>query len=309
MMTGWVSVTQAQEKQPGTYRHALYVISDNDVYLAQANDRYYTNGIFFGYSWAGRQGAEVKKQHTLVLGQLMFNPRDYSLEPESSIDRPYAGFLFLTYQQALFLKKDQVLQLSATAGTTGKPSLAEALQRWYHRTVGFDKPEGWKYQVKTEPGINVSALYAATLFPGQAQSSVLAVKPVVQVTAGNSFTGTQAGVIFQLGAFEANGESALWNAGLNRTPAARRRKYECFVYFHPQLTAQVYNATIQGGLFRQDKGTVRDPERLVYQQTLGFMYARNHVSLGLAFTFQTKETTVQQLDQRYGTIQFGYKFN
>ncbi len=312
LLTGFVLITgiglTTQAQQPA-YRHSLRITSDNDAYLWEGNDRYYTNGIFINYSWAGPQNSNIKKVHSLQLGQLMYNPRDYSLHYESSIDRPYAGYLFLGYKQSLFFKKDQVLQLGIIAGTTGKPSLAEGLQRWYHHTVGFDPPEGWKYQVKTEPGINISATYATALFPEKAGHSLFAVKPVVQAIAGNSFTNAQAGMLFQLGFFENNRESVLWKARVNREPATTRRHYECFLYFHPQLTAQLYNTTIQGGLFRREKGTVRDPEKLIYQHTIGLMYAGERIALGMAFIFQSKETTVQQLNQRYGTIQVEYRFH
>lgn len=297
----------AQADKPSYFKYQFTLQSDNDFYLAQYSDRYYTEGLFFNLSWAGRDTAH-KKISSLELGQLMFNPYDYRQFGTETIDRPYAGFLFFSAKQTRFLAQDRLLQLGATIGITGRPSLAEALQKWYHHMAGFKRPNGWQYQVKTEPGINLHALYAATLFPSKANTGIFAVKPVAELIAGNSFTNLQAGAIFQLGAFEQNSKSALWNAGISRAAAVTRRRHECFLYFHPQLTVQLYNTTIEGGLFRHDKGLTRPLETLVPLFTLGGMYAHNHFVFGVAYVYQSRETPAQRIAQQYGSLQVGYRF-
>ncbi|MBN9296455.1 MAG: lipid A deacylase LpxR family protein [Filimonas sp.] len=303
-ITHTLSAQQNDEQKP--LRHQLSLVSDNDFYLAQYNDRYYTNGIFFNYNWVVKQPSAKKIIHSLQLGQLMYNPIDYEHKEPEYIDRPYAGFLFLTYSQTHFFGKESVLQFSATGGITGKPSLTQALQQWYHHTVGFKKPEGWKYQVTAEPGLNMGALYATTLFPTNNQA--VAIKPVIQASLGNTFTNAKAGFLFQLGSFEKNSQSIAWNASVSNTHEKTRHNYELYFYFYPQIIAQGYNATVQGGLFVENKGLVKDVMPFMYQHTIGGMYSEKHIYLGLSVVYQTKEARTQIQDQRYGSILFGYRF-
>lgn len=298
---------QAQRSgQKEQYSHQLTITSDNDFYLAQYNDRYYTNGIFINYAWAAKDTLH-KKINALELGQLMFNPNDYLKSGTAVIDRPYAGYLYLSGSQTRFLQHDQVLTLGVTLGITGKPSLAEALQNWYHHIAGFRHPTGWVYQVTTEPSLNLHARYIATVI--SSESGSFALKPVLELHAGNAFTNAQFGAMLQLGTFEKNKETALWNAGIGRGSSATQKPYELFLYFHPELIVQGYNATVQGGLFRQDKGFTRSLETLEPVFTLGAMYARNRFVLNAAAVYQGRETPYQLVPQQYGTLQVGYRFN
>ncbi|RFM30350.1 lipid A deacylase LpxR family protein [Deminuibacter soli] len=295
----------AQQEQPVAYRHQFTLTSDNDFYLALYNDRYYTEGLFFNYSWAGRDTLQ-KKLYAVELGQLMYNPYDYLKAGTAAIDRPYAGYLYLSLKQTRFLANDQVLQFGVSAGITGKPSLAEALQKWYHHLVGFKRPTGWAYQITAEPSLNLHALYAATLHTHDIH---FAIKPVAEINLGNAFSNAQAGLILQWGVFENNSESALWNAGISSTPRHTRNPHEFFVYLHPQLNINAYNATIQGGLFTTNKGYTTPLSVVQPVVTLGAMYARNRFTFGAAAVLQGRETRTQREVQEYGSLQIGYRFN
>jgi hypothetical protein len=287
-------------------RQQISITSDNDAYISLYTDRYYTNGIFFNYTWVSKQPRTSKKIQSLQLTQLMYNPYNYTIHNAENIDRPYAGLLLLSYSQTHFWGKESLLQMSATGGISGKPSLAGAFQNWYHRTVGFDPPAGWEYQVSTEPQINAGALYATSLF--STEGSIVAVKPVAEVSLGNTFTNAKAGLLFQLGAFEKNSQSIAWNATVENAQQSRRHPYELYLYFYPQIIAQVYDATIQGALFIKEKGVVSKSQPFVYQQTFGGIYSGRKIFVGFSVIYQTKQTKTQYLSHMYGSIRLGCRF-
>ncbi|MDH7462064.1 DUF2219 family protein [Chitinophagaceae bacterium 26-R-25] len=236
----------------------------------------------------------------------MYNPYDYRVHNAENIDRPYAGLLLLTYSQTHFWGKESLLQLSATGGISGKTSLAESLQSWYHHAVGFDPPAGWNYQVTTEPQLNAGALYATSFFSTDA--SIVALKPVAEVSLGNTFTNAKAGILFQLGVFEKNSQSIAWNATVENTQQAKRHAYELYLYFYPQIIAQVYDATIQGALFKKETGAVSKTQRFVYQQTIGGIFSGKKIFLGFSVIYQTKQAKTQYMSDMYGSIRLGCRF-
>lgn len=304
ILTIFASAQQNNSAKP--LRHQLSITSDNDAYVSLYTDRYYTNGISLNYTWISRQPRTRKKIQSLQLSQLMYNPYDYTMPNAENIDRPYAGLLLLTYSQTHFWGKESLLRLSATGGVSGKPSLAGSLQKWYHQAVGFDPPAGWDYQVTAEPQLNAGALYATSLF--STEGSVVAAKPVVEVSVGNTFTNAKAGILFQLGAFEKNSHSVAWNASVENTQQPKRHPYEFYLYFYPQIIVQAYDVTIQGSLFTKEKGAVSKTQPFVYQQTIGGMFSGRKMFIGFSVIYQTKEAKTQYLSDMYGSIRLGYRF-
>src|SRR3982751_4289815 len=73
--------------------------SDNDSFLGQGSDRYYTNGFFINY----RRAADASKLPQnmanavfgLELGQKIFNAQSGRLPSAEYVDRPIAGYLYL----------------------------------------------------------------------------------------------------------------------------------------------------------------------------------------------------------------------
>jgi len=67
--------------------------SDNDSYLGQGSDRYYTDGIFIYYRHAlSVSGSELQnKVLGFELGQKIFNAQSGYVPSASYVDRPFAG--------------------------------------------------------------------------------------------------------------------------------------------------------------------------------------------------------------------------
>jgi lipid A 3-O-deacylase len=89
-------ISNAQES---SYKSEFGFISDNDSYLAQGQDRYYTNGLFLKFRSALDQSALKNPRLNKVIweleaGQKMFNPQTGSILDPAFIDRPFAAYLY-----------------------------------------------------------------------------------------------------------------------------------------------------------------------------------------------------------------------
>ena len=89
--------------------------TDNDSYLLQGSDRYYTDGIFIYYRHAlSVTGSSMLENKVLgfEFGQKIFNPQSGSIADQNGIDhpelidRPFAAYLYVG-STLNFLYKDE----------------------------------------------------------------------------------------------------------------------------------------------------------------------------------------------------------
>lgn len=288
------------------------ILSDNDYYLFQGKDGYYTNGLAFTYSLvhSAKRKDVLKQVYNFELGQKLFTGYSRKIHDVSEIDRPVTGYLYAKFSQVDFIKNNQLWQWGASLGVIGKASLGEGLQNAYHRLIHINVSVWnwvWDYQLKTEPDINLHGEYAIGLLK---RHSFYQLTPVSTVTLGTGFMNISQGLVLQLGKFNPLHESAYWNASLQQKGAKNRVNPELFFYYYPQVLYQIYNATVQGGMFRKDKGPITSPiEPFVISHQVGAMFSFKRYSLRLATTFEGKEATSQRFTQAYGSLYGSYRFN
>lgn len=292
----------AQQNQQ--LRREFLFTSENDAFLFQIKDAYYTNGVFINFRIADTSSTR-KKIHSFAIGQKIFTPVSKKAETVNEIDRPYCGYLFVRYSQLNSYKNDALFQWGSSLGVVGNASLGEALQNSYHKLLGFKRFEGWKYQVRNAIGIDFNASYSQTLFNVQ---DMVKLVPLAEATLGTHFTNARAGAILCIGSYESNKSSVLFNTRVSSGYAAPKKKMELFAYAYPSVLLQVYNASLQGGLFSKGNGAVlAQPEKWVIEQRWGICFAKNRFSSRLEFTHQSRETASQLRAQSYGSFQVGVR--
>lgn len=299
-----MGLTHAQVKAPEIFSTELSFTTDNDAFLLQKHDAFYTNGFFLKLAKAGeKKGNKIIRSYEL--GQMIFTPFIRKTQNKADIDRPYCGYLFLKYNQAKFQAKESILQYSVALGIVGPASLGEGLQNSYHTLLRYAPFLGWQYQIRNAPGIDLGISYARTIWE---DSSWIKLVPAGQLNLGTTFTNARLGMYTTLGFFEKNTNSALWNARIQNKPTHNRKKYEFFVYWYPQVILQGYNATVEGGLFDNGSGALLSQSaRWMFQQNWGLCYAAGRWTSRLEWVCQTKEARTQKGPQQYGSIQVGYR--
>lgn len=290
------------------YSSQISITSDNDNYTFKRKDRYYTNGLNIRFSKLVREGLSgaSKKIWMLEGGQKIYNPYRQNKDFLETMDRPFTGLLYFRTGFNYISSGAHVLHWNALAGFIGKAALGEEVQRWHHRNFGLPRPHGWETQLKSEAVLNLQAVYYRHL-SSQRKNKLLDVHLKGEVNAGTLFTGMSTGLAFKLGAFEKAANSAHWDARLHRRHNSADRRYEFYIYFEPALTYQVFNATVQGGLFTGHKSVYTTGiQPFYYHHSFGMVYAKNRWITQLKFTYKTKEAATMRTTENFGSIGVGY---
>jgi lipid A 3-O-deacylase len=294
------------------FKHEFGFRSDNDSYLAQGSDRYYTNGLFINFRSATdqkalKEGLE-KKIYEISVGQKIFNPRSgFAPNPETH-DRPFAGYLYAGGALSWFHTNETVLKAGVEIGTTGKHSLAEAGQKLLHRTVGFYTPTGWEYQIQNELTANLDVQYTKLLY--RPENKTIDFSFEGYANAGTTFNGLGAGILFRAGNINQLFNSAYTNGVIGNNPKTQALvKREFFFYAKPQLNLVAYDATVQGSLFNNDSPVTFGVKPVVFAQQFGVNYSSQRFTFDFGVIFKTKEVKSNAKAHQYGSITMYYRFN
>lgn len=210
---------------------AWTVTLENDVLTGSDNN--YTNGI--GVSWVSADTAGYGEKSFVrkwgefwsvlpfvghdgyrtyaawSLGQEMHTPDDIKLADPPPDDQPYAGVLYV--DSVVYAKGRRATHAwQLRLGVVGSASLAEPVQKGFHKAIGADKPRGWDGQLPNEPIVNVAYTGAYLLAQGPLGESLSwRIVPVVNAGLGNYFTGLGVGLYAEVGRnlVDALGGSAL----------------------------------------------------------------------------------------------------
>lgn len=291
------------------YQNELGFKSDNDAYLAVAQDRYYTNGLFIHFKRAviNKKDSSIKKIWGINLGQEMYNAGSGRIIFMENVDRPFAGYLYGGASLQWLKPNESNLKLEIQVGTIGPSALAEQGQTLLHKTVGFYDISGWQYQVKDELGVNVKANLSYLLFRNKIEN--LDFSSPITLNLGNTYTGLEAGILFRLGKLNPFYHSAALQSRISSKANLELEKQEFYFFAKPSISFVAYDATIQGGLFVKDKGPVTyKATPLVFAQQVGAAYANNRWTLNFSLIFKSKQLAEAVYSEQYGSAQVYYRF-
>jgi hypothetical protein len=279
------------------------ITTENDAFLLNYSDAYYTNGIFFRYSIADKS-KPFKRIHQFEVGQQIFTPLSKTGADIKQIDRPYSGFLFGRYSQLNTTRRNDLFSWQVTLGAVGPISLAEQLQNSYHNLFNYKRFEGWRYQVRNAIGVDAGIRYAKSLLQ---VAHAFRVSPQVEAQAGTNFTGAKLSTVFALGQSNDVTSSAFFNTRTSSNTTTPQKRTEIFAFWAPSILLQAYNATLQGNLLHKGTGAVlASPSTWVWEQRMGICLAANRFSTRIEFIYQSKETPAQKRAHSFGSLQFAY---
>ena len=201
------------------------------------------------------------------------------------------------------------LKLGIQFGTIGPSSLAEDGQVLLHDVIGFYEIKGWETQISDEIGVNITAEYNHLFQRGTSQKTDFTLTSNARL--GNTFTGAGVGVLFRAGTINQLFNSASTSSSLHHnSKTAPLHEKELFFYAQPALSFVAYDATVEGGLFRGNKGPVTfDSKPLVFSQQLGFMYSKKRWTADFSVVFKSREVKSDAKAHQYGSAALYYRFN
>ena len=288
--------------------------SDNDSFLAQGSDRYYTNGFFLYY----RHALNVKNNQNLAnkvlgfeIGQKIYNAQSGYLPSVDYVDRPVAGYLYVGSSLNLLYKNESNLKLSAKVGVVGPAAGGYPIQRFIHNTFGFYTLNSWQYQIRNGAELNLSAEYNKLL--GRFNWADISLTSYANL--GNGFTGAGVGPMLRLGNFNQLFQSVSTQSTASKSSSqGLLHQHEFFFYYKPQINFVAYDATVQGSLFKDhpEAGTQEvtgDIKPVVFSNQVGASYAGGRFIFDLSAIFDTKDVKEMVHSHQWGSLSVLYRFN
>lgn len=286
---------------------ALFV--ENDF---RFSDRYYTSGLKFTYTdpdcdwWASALqykllslfavSKDSQLWQTASIGNEMYVPFDISLPNPPLNDRPYAGWTYVS-SGAHIANKNSLDSLTVSLGIIGPQSYSGDLQKAYHSIIDADRPMGWGYQIKNEPGIIIAYNHSqrfytqkiAEIFSGDFIGALGA-------NLGNVSTQGRVKALFRLGfnlpnSFEVN---RIERASGQTIEYVEKDSADWHLYLYWGATAMFigYDITLDGNTFADSRYVSR--KWLVGESNLGISARYEQFELNLNWIVRTEEFNNQR---------------
>lgn len=249
----------------------------------------------------------AKKIWEIEAGHSIFNPHSGHVENIQNVDRPFAGYLYAGAKFSWLFKNQQSVELAINIGTVGPNALGKEVQEGLHKTIGFYTIKGWEYQVNNETGVNSSFKYSRLLSKKQ-QDNDFSLNTYANI--GSTFSGAGAGILFRAGRINEFFQSVSTNSRISNFSGDSIPEKEFFFFIRPMLNFVGYDATVQGGMFRENKGPVIfKPNRFQYSHEFGINYAVNRWTLNFSVTFKSRDVKTQDSAHQFGSAMIYYRFN
>lgn len=294
---------------------------ENDT--VAGTDENYSNGISLSFSRRGHSilgkfwdmfGMEDwEHYYSIELGQIINTPSDTSRQIPDPNDRPYSGLLYLSLS-TLVSKNNNFHGLKFVTGVVGPPSLAEETQKWWHSIVGAKQPQGWGYQLHTEPIFNFvyEYRYKYRLFGDQRGLSSEFI-PVLGAMAGNVLVQGQVGFQTRIGwhipdDFGTTLLRGMGNLTIPKYPpeGTKLRKLGFYVFGSAGCNGVVRNLMLEGNTFRDSPHVGKRPFVPVAEG--GFSFYVGFIQATASYVVMGREFDTQPRISQYGSLYLNFFF-
>ncbi len=284
---------------------------DNDAFFDI--DYYYTQGAHISHINPGLRknplrhiSFRLKSADTyygIGLVQEIFTPKDILDTLLNSIDRPYAGTLFL---RSFFVSSSPQKKLRLTTqidlGVLGPLSGAGQAQKLIHHWTASRPPEGWDFQINNRPYINFNALIDKELITLSQKADFSANS---RLRTGNIHNDLTLGGTLRLGRF--NNQFKGYN--LANQKYIETHDSQMFIYGGANTTFVLYNATLMGGIIppkSEHEFNLSEIKKFVSEIYLGIQLIYEHFGLRAKVNWKTREFELGE-KHAWGSISFFFR--
>jgi len=292
-----------------TANKEFVLTTDNDVYLLTTQDRYYTNGIELSYQqgFKAKNAAKVASILSIQAGQKMYTgirieDSDYL---GKQFDLPFNAYLYINAEwRQVFTADRDLWALKIEAAQIGPKAKGEQAQRFIHQLFDMYPADGWEGQIENAFGVDIEARYQRKIALSSNKKWELSTSATGRLGMHHTFVEWSLPVRF--GKF-VNFNHSTWTKGHLTTDRSALK--ECYVFYMPSIKRNFYDATIQGGLWKDDPiGDFYDLNEWVVSHHIGLTWARTHWSGGISYFFLSREEPHSIYRHQYGRLFLGYRF-
>lgn len=300
---------------------SLSVRWENDTF--GGTDRFYTNGVSFslarsGSSWLDPLADRLpwgagRRTVSYEFGQIMVTPTDTSRLIPDPNDRPYAGIFYLGLSLHVD-RKDSYHGLKFITGVVGPWSLAEETQKEMHRWVDSSQPQGWDYQLRNEPIVNLVYEHRRKYrLLGEAHGLAIEMLPAANVMLGNVLTQGQIGSQLRIGYNIPDDFGATLMRGMVHLPPPRpstdphlSQKLGVFIYCGANMNLVLRHITLDGNTWEESPSV--EKEWLVPAAEVGMAVATRRFMLTFSHVLWGREFKGQKTNSEFGALTVTYRF-
>jgi lipid A 3-O-deacylase len=297
---------------PGDSALIVTLQTEND--LVGRTDRNYTAGLRLGItlptgvmpnfvSTAGRalMGDGIQRL-SLDLSQTLFTPRDTAATVPNPRDRPYAAVLTSQFNLVHDTDRTRTL-LGLGLGVIGPAAQGENLQNGFHDLINVRAANGWAYQIKNMPVVQIvgAQIWRLPVFGGATGGLEVDVVPSVSAAVGTWRDYAQVGGQIRIGqGLKTDFGTSRISPGLTGADAyTPTRDFVWYVFAGADGQAVAWDATLDGNEFAHGPHVNRN--WFVGELEAGVATIWHGMRFSYTHVFQTQEFR----GQRGGLFQFG----
>lgn len=276
------------------YSRQLSITEEEDYFnfRGRGTDEGYTSGTYFNFlfvkekerfflgKWLPKAGTNAINTYNIGLTHLIFTPRNMDVSEPVPGDYPYAGALMVNYGlHSANPTKRYSLQTNITGGVIGPLSLAKEIQKFVHRVIGDQEPQGWSNQHPNDILLNIE--FAAEKQLTQAGNGVEIIGGA-NAFAGSMINGAGLYGIIRAGKMNPYFNGQIGRSGTPRHSGTRNSRWQVYVLAKPSFKIIGYNALLEGGLIlNRRKNVAVDIEELNISFDYGLVISYGNFGLYL----------------------------
>ncbi len=283
---------------------------ENDMLFT--TDNYYTAGLALSYTnknfkktpaqlILNSQNTENITFSGVGFQQRIFTP--YSISEPNTIenDRPYSAYLLATNFSVLINRKKKLkLSNEIGLGIMGQAAGGKETQTFVHQIIGSVTPIGWENQLKNAFIIDYQFRVEKGFFNEWISNHFV---PFAEARVGTLIDKIQVGLITKIG----NKNKSLTNMS---TSFELKKQLIWEWVFEANLQGVFYDATLEGGVFSNDKAFVLDKEEIIsrqYQLRTGINLYYKKFSFRYMVKFNSTDFE-SAIIHRYASLNIGFTF-
>jgi lipid A 3-O-deacylase len=245
--------------------------------------------------------ASENKQYGIALEHEAYTPTSIQHSDILYGDRPFAAAVFLkTFAMSNHPGKRLRVTSALSLGVIGQASGARWIQETIHRWIHDTNPKGWNNQIQNDVVLNYEAGVEKNFFHFRNYFLV------------NGFAGARAGTLSDKASLAAVFMLGKINPAITSMFSdmeMKKSKFNFHFYFQPVVSSVFYDATLQGGVFRESPYTLSFDQvsRFTLQGNAGVVFYIKSVYLEYFQSYITKEFNTGT-DHHWGGIRIGVNF-
>ena len=306
----------AQEELVPYQKSFFSILSDNDAYVNQYIDRYYTAGTVLSYTskeydfsalWLNylsyRCDDEKLSRYEIAIQQDIYTP-SLRIGEVGIQDHPYAGFLSL--DMTLSNRRANSLEnLKLQLGVVGPASLAQYTQKFIHLITHNPIFQGWNTQIKNEFIINLHYEYTYKYDLFDTPYFGMDILPALKVALGNANTFLGAGGRIRMG-YNLHSDFGVdkINTGFMGSKPFNNN-FSLYIFGGLLGSYVIRDIFIEGG--RYDTARI-NLMPFLYDVELGVALLYKGFRFSYVFTYQSKQFKEQPSGHNIGSIMLNFAF-